>query len=93
MEKLLLRSNFSFFPQYFNNLLLDFHVDTGTRFSLRDKRLFEISDVEKTKVDCIVKSSYTRDYIYREFHNFVVFNQIVYLIITSCNISNFITQS
>ena len=27
-------------------LLLDFHVQTGTRFSLRDKRLFEISEFE-----------------------------------------------
>ena len=29
-------------------LLLDFHVLAGTRFSLRDKRLFEISVVEIT---------------------------------------------
>ena len=27
-------------------MLLDFHVQAGTRFSLRDKRLFEISEVE-----------------------------------------------
>ena len=36
-------------------LLLDFHMKTGTRFSLRDKRLFEISKVEITRVDCICK--------------------------------------
>ena len=29
-------------------LLLDFHVEAGTRFSLRDKRLFEI-----TRVNCM----------------------------------------
>ena len=34
-------------------LLLDLHVKTGTRFSLRDKRLFEISRLEITRVDCI----------------------------------------
>ena len=28
-------------------LLLDFHAKTRTRFSLRDKRLFEINEVEK----------------------------------------------
>ena len=34
-------------------LLLDFHVKTGTRFSPQDKRLFEITEVEITRVDCI----------------------------------------
>ena len=34
-------------------LLLDFYVKTGIRFSLRDKRLFEITEVEITRVDCI----------------------------------------
>ena len=31
-------------------LLLDFHVKTGTRFSPRDQRLFEITEVEVTSV-------------------------------------------
>ena len=35
-------------------MLLDFHVKTGTRFVLRDKLLFERSEVEITRVDCIV---------------------------------------
>ena len=35
------------------NLILDFCVITRTRFSLRDKRLFEITEVEITRVDCI----------------------------------------
>ena len=35
------------------NLILDFCVLTRTRFFLRDKRLFEITEVEITKVDCI----------------------------------------
>ena len=34
-------------------LMLDFYVKTRIRFSLRDKRLFEITKVEITKVDCI----------------------------------------
>ena len=37
----------------FYNLMLDFYVKTGIRFSLRDKRLFEITEVEITRDDCI----------------------------------------
>ena len=51
-EKLLLRSNFSSFPQYFY-LSSDFYVQTGTIFLLRDKRLFEISEVEIARVNCM----------------------------------------
>ena len=34
-------------------LVLDFKVKTRIRFSLRDKRLFEITEGEITRVDCI----------------------------------------
>ena len=37
----------------FSYLMLDFYVKTRVRFSLRDKRLFEITEVEITRVDCI----------------------------------------
>ena len=37
----------------FYYLILEFYVKTGIRFSLRDKRLFEITEVEITRVDCI----------------------------------------
>ena len=37
----------------FYYLMLDFYVKTGIRFSVRDKRLFEITEVEITRVDCI----------------------------------------
>ena len=37
----------------FYYLMLDFYVKTGIRFSLRDKRLFEITEVEITRVECI----------------------------------------
>ena len=40
-------------------LMLDFYVKTGIRFSLRDKRLFEITEVEITKVDCTCNSRVT----------------------------------
>ena len=33
--------------------MLDFYVKARIRFSLRDKRLFEITEVEITRVDCI----------------------------------------
>ena len=55
-EKLLLRSNFSPYPQYFFYLMLDFYVETGIRVSLRDKRLFEITEVEITRVTSTVLS-------------------------------------
>ena len=50
----------------FYYLMLDFYVKTGIRFSLRDKRLFEITEVEITRVDCnfrgisVVKSKISR---------------------------------
>ena len=44
----------------YHYLILDFYVKTGIRFSLRDKRLFEITEVEITRVDCIL------------FHNFSI---------------------
>ena len=37
----------------FYYLMLDFYVKTGIRFSLRDNRLFEITEVEITRVDCM----------------------------------------
>ena len=37
----------------FSYLMFDFYVKTRIRFSLRDKRLFEITEVEITRVDCI----------------------------------------
>ena len=40
----------------FSYLMLDFYVKTRIRFSLRDKRLFEITEVEITRVDCILFS-------------------------------------
>ena len=39
----------------FYYLMLDFYVKTGIRYSLRDKRLFEITEVEITRVDCTSK--------------------------------------
>ena len=38
-------------------LILDFYVKTGVRFSHRDKRLFEITEIEITRVDCNLKIS------------------------------------
>ena len=36
----------------FYYLMLDFYVKTGIRFSAQDKRLFEITEVEITRVNC-----------------------------------------
>ena len=38
----------------FCNLMLDFYVKTGIRSSLRDERLFEITEVEITRIDLIL---------------------------------------
>ena len=37
-------------------LMLDFYVKTRIGFSLRDKRLFKIIEVETTSVDCNLKT-------------------------------------
>ena len=39
--------------------MLDFYVKTRVRFSLRDKRLFEIIEVEIMRIDCIKKYEQT----------------------------------
>ena len=36
----------------FCHLMVDFYVKTRIRFSLRDERLFEVTEVEITRVDC-----------------------------------------
>ena len=41
----------------FYYLMLNFYVKTGIRFSLRDKRLFEIAEVEITRVDYILTNN------------------------------------
>ena len=40
-------------------LMLDFYVKIRIRFSLRDKWLFEVTEVEITRVDCISIKTYT----------------------------------
>ena len=44
--------HFLFLSTIFSYLMLDFYVRTWIRFFLRDKRLFKITDVELTRVDC-----------------------------------------
>ena len=48
---------FLLFSTIFCYLLLDSHVKIGTIFSHRDNRLFEISEVEITRVDCSLSGS------------------------------------
>ena len=54
MEKGEIAPEEQFFPLFtiFSYLMLDFYSKTRIRFSLRDKRLFEITEVEITRVDC-----------------------------------------
>ena len=47
------KEQFLLFSTILCNLILDFYIKTRTRFSLPDKRLFEITEVETTRVDCI----------------------------------------
>ena len=47
------QEQFLLFSTIFCNLILDFCVITRTRFFLRDKRLFEITEVEITRADCM----------------------------------------
>ena len=54
-EEIAPEEQFLLFPTLFCYLMLDLYVKTRIRFSLRDKRLFEIIKVEMTRVDCTVK--------------------------------------
>ena len=49
------KEQFLLLSTIFSYLMLDFYVKTSIRFSLRDKRLFEITEVETTRVDCSCK--------------------------------------
>ena len=52
------KEQFVLLSTIFCYLMLDFYVKTRIRFSLRDKRLFEITEVEITRVNCILKAIY-----------------------------------
>ena len=45
-------AHYLLFSTIFCYLLLDSHVNSGNRISFRDKQLFEITEVEITRVDC-----------------------------------------
>ena len=47
------QEQFLLFSTIFCNLILDLCVKTRTRFSFRDKQVFEITEAEITRVDCI----------------------------------------
>ena len=52
MGEIALEEQFLPLSTIFCYLKLDFYVKTGIRFSLGDKRLFEITEVEIIRVDC-----------------------------------------
>ena len=52
-------------------------MKTGTRFSLQDKRLFEISRFEITRVDCIHFESGPLLSAYRIIRYFIMYQQTV----------------
>ena len=45
--------NFLLLYIIFSYLVLEFYVKIRIGFSLRDKRLFEITEIEITRVDCM----------------------------------------
>ena len=45
---------FLLISRIFCYLVLDFYAKTRIRFSLRDKQLFEIAEVEITRVNCML---------------------------------------
>ena len=51
-EEIATKEQFLLLSTIFCYLMVDFCVKTRIRFSLRDKRLFEITEVEITRVDC-----------------------------------------
>ena len=60
MREIAPEEQFLLLSTIFYCLMLDFYVKIGIRFSLRDKRLFEITEVEITRVDCIFGFSFFR---------------------------------
>ena len=63
------KEQFLLFSTIFYCLLVDLCVKTGTRFSLRDKRLFKISKFEITVVDCSFKIRFLfRCNLYKTFN-------------------------
>ena len=58
-------------PTIFCYLMLDFCVKTGIRFSLRDMRLFEITEVEITRVDCISNETKERLWVLNSHQYYV----------------------
>ena len=51
-EEIAPEEQFLLLSTIFCYLKLDFNVKIRIRFSVRDKRLFEITEVEITRVDC-----------------------------------------
>ena len=49
-------------------LMLDFYVKTGIKFSLRDKQLFEITEVKITRVDCTIFGAHNNNIIRKEYY-------------------------
>ena len=45
----------------FSYLMFDFYAKTRIRFSLREKQLFEITEVEITRVDCYYCTRWRKD--------------------------------
>ena len=104
MEK---RKNFSsgailLFSTIFCGLLVDLCVIIGTRFSVRDKQLFEISEVEITRVDCnssvdmlfrhkqiiSIRHTLNTSRQYSVFYAKVAMMQIATLLLTVSNVRN-----
>ena len=59
-EEIAPEEQFLLLSTIFCYLMLDFSVKTRIRFSLRDKRLFEITEVEITRVDCTTNLNNSR---------------------------------
>ena len=57
-EEIAPEEQFLLLSTIFCYLMLDFCVQTRIRFSLRDKRLFEITEIEITRVGCICRISW-----------------------------------
>ena len=67
----------------FYYLVLDFYVKTGIRFSLRDKRLFEITEVEITRVDCIILSKFFKARLLKTFQLLLLLLLLLHCCFTS----------
>ena len=91
-EEIAPEEQFLLLSTIFCYLKLDFYVKIRIRFSIRDKRLFEITEVEITRVDCMINPDSKKKVldICKQYNLHQLINQQTHFTETSSTIIDFI---